>query len=134
MHWTRVFLAWLLIIVGETLNGTVRRLWIAPAIGDLRARQLGVLTGSVVVFLVALLSRHWIGARTCRQCLLAGGVWVLLTIVFEIGLGRMLGYSWQRLLADYNPLAGGLMGAGLLFMLFAPALAATIRRPHRVEL
>jgi hypothetical protein len=36
--------------------------------------------------------------------------------------------SWQRILSDYDLANGGLMGFGLLFMLFAPLIAAKIRK------
>ena len=51
-----------------------------------------------------------------------------MTLLFELSLGRfVLGYSWERILSDYNLPKGGLMGFGLLFLLFAPRLAARLR-------
>lgn len=47
--------------------------------------------------------------------------------MFEFGLGAALGYTRERMLSDYNLAAGGYMGFGLLFMFFAPALAAKVR-------
>ncbi len=38
-----------------------------------------------------------------------------------------LGYARERMLQCYDVAAGGYMGLGLLFMLFAPALAARVR-------
>jgi hypothetical protein len=57
---------------------------------------------------------------------------VALTVIFEFSLGAALGYSRERMLADYNMAEGGFMTLGLLFMLFAPALAAKARGfdPH----
>jgi hypothetical protein len=123
----RAVLVWLLIIAAESIHGTLRQLYVAPAVGDLPARQLGVFIGSAIVLAIAWLCSNWLGARKLGHQLQAGALWVLLTVVFEFSLGRVLGYSWQRLLADYNLAAGGLMGLGLLFMLFAPALAARLR-------
>jgi hypothetical protein len=52
----------------------------------------------------------------------------LLTVVFEIVLGRfILGYSWQRIVADYNLLQGGLMPFGLVFLVISPVIATTVR-------
>ena len=43
-------------------------------------------------------------------------------------VGRLvMNLSWQRLLADYNVLAGGLMPLGLAVVLFAPWIASRIR-------
>jgi hypothetical protein len=102
-------------------------LFIAPLIGDLPARQAGVAVGSGIIFVIAWACIRWIGARTLADQLKVGAAWVVLIVAFEITLGTLLGYTTERLLADYNPAAGGFMGFGLLFMLFAPALAARAR-------
>ena len=41
--WPRAFAVWLLIVVAESVHGTLRQLVLAPLIGDLPARQWGVL-------------------------------------------------------------------------------------------
>jgi hypothetical protein len=38
------------------------------------------------------------------------------------------GYTRERMLSDYNLVHGGLMGFGLLFMLFAPLLGAKLNQ------
>ena len=45
--------AWLLLIRAELLHGTLRELLLKPYVGDRRARQLALLTGSVIVVGVA---------------------------------------------------------------------------------
>ena len=127
MSWRRAIAAWLAIVVAESIHGTVRQRFIAPALGDLPARQLGVLTGSMVIFAIAWFSVRWIGAGTLREQLRVGTAWVVLIVAFEIGLGTALGYTRERILSDYDPSAGGYMLFGLLFMLLAPALAAKAR-------
>ena len=52
----------------------------------------------------------------------------MLTLLFEIGLGRLvLGLPWVRITEDYGVTRGGFMGVGLLFMAAAPWLAAWLR-------
>jgi len=126
--WRRTTLAWMLIMLAETIHGAVREVFIAPVLGDLRARQLGVLVGCIIVFAVAWLTARWMAARTRRLQITAGMLWVLLTLAFEFLLGRALGFSWGRILEDYNPARGGLMLLGLAFMGIAPMLAARLRR------
>lgn len=116
--------AWLAIIAAETVHGVLRQLWLVPLAGDLRARQIGVAIGSAIVLAIAWWLRRWIGAQTVRAQLAVGAVWVALTVVFEIGLGTLLSLTRERLLADYDPTAGGFMAFGLLLMLLAPLLAA----------
>ena len=109
-------------MLAETAHGTVRELFIAPAIGGLRARQLGVFTGSLLIFLVAWFMARWLNAATRREQIKVGAFWVALTIAFEVALGRATGVSWHRILSDYNPLHGGLMLLGLAFMFCTPML------------
>jgi len=70
----------------------------------------------------------WIRPRTARQVTLIGVMWVVLTLGFEIGVGRLLGASWERILSDFNLLRGGLLGIGLLIMAFSPRITASLRR------
>jgi len=128
MRWGRALAAWVGIAIAETLNGTVRQIWLVPIVGDLLARQIGVVVGSAIILAVAWVSSRWIGARALGQQLRVGLLWVALMAGFEVGLGLLLGYSGERILADYDPAAGGFMGFGMAFMLLAPALAAALRR------
>lgn len=123
----RSIAVWLVIILVETIHGIIRTLFIAPAIGDFRSRQIGVLVGSGSILLIAVIFSRWLDARTARQNLLVGGLWVGLTVLFEIGLGIATGASPERIAEDYDLADGGLMPLGLVFMLFAPWLASRIR-------
>jgi len=125
----RAGFSWMLIIVAESLHGALRDLFIAPHIGDRHARQLGVLMGSVIIFAIAWLTARWLDARTRGAQLGVGICWVVLTVIFEFALARALGWSWPRILSDYNPAQGGLMMFGLAFMAVAPMLAARVRTP-----
>lgn len=127
MSWPKALLTWFLIVVAESIHGTLRQLFVAPILGDLPARQLGVLIGSAIVFTIAWATVRWIDAKSFAEQSRVGLVWVALTVIFEFSLGRALGYLPERILSDYNMAEGGFMGLGLLFMLFAPALAAWVR-------
>ncbi len=127
MNWTRALAVWILIVVAESIHGVIRQLFIAPLLGDLPARQLGVVIGSVIIFAIAWACIRWIGATSFKQQLRVGLLWVVLIVIFEFSLGVALGYSTQRMLSDYNISQGGFMGLGLVIMLFSPALAAKAR-------
>ena len=98
-------------------------------LGYLRARQLGIPIACVLVFLLAWATSRWLGAATRQVQITVGLWWAALTLAFEFILGRAIGLSWSRILADYDPSRGGFMILGLLFMMFAPLLAAKLRRP-----
>jgi hypothetical protein len=131
MLWRRAIAIWLLIIVAESIHGTIRQLFITPALGDLFSRQIGVFIGSALILFISWLTAQWLCARTQKEQFRVGAFWVVLMIIFEIGLGISLGYSPDRLLSDYNLAQGGLMGFGLVFMFFAPLLGAKLRSMDR---
>lgn len=124
----RGVLSWLLLIAAETVHGILRTLLLAPRLGDFRARQVSVFTGLVIIFAVAWFTGRWRGAPTPHAELRTGALWVVLTIAFEIGLGRGLGFGWQRIFEDYDLTRGGLLGLGMIGLFLAPWLAARLRR------
>ncbi len=129
MFLVRVFLVWLLIIFAESVHGTLRQLFLAPLVGDLTARRIAFFVGLGLIFAIALLTIRWIAAPSRRALVAAGAVWTVLTALFEIALGRLvMDLSWERIGEDYDITRGGLMGLGLLILLFVPMLAARLRR------
>ncbi len=127
----RALAVWAVLIVAESMHGTVRELWLKPALGDLRARQVCVFTGMVIILGIAYRFIHWIQADTPRTRWLVGLMWVTLTLSFEVVLGRLvLGYSWERLFEDYDVTRGGLLSIGMLVLLLSPHLAAKAHEPR----
>jgi hypothetical protein len=126
----RAVVVWLVIIAAETVHGVLRGVLLVPLVGDLPARQIGVPIGSLIVLAVAYLCIQWIAAGTRVRLLGVGVLWVVLTVLFEVGLGRLaLGLSWERITEDYDPARGGFLGLGLLFTAVSPLLAAKFRGP-----
>jgi hypothetical protein len=126
--WLRATLAWMLIILAETAHGAVREIFIAPMLGDLRGRQVGIPIACLIVFAIAWATSRWLGAATRAVQLAVGLWWAALTLGFEFALGRAIGLGWSRILSDYDPSRGGFMLLGIAFMVFAPHLAAKLRR------
>jgi hypothetical protein len=123
----RAFAIWLLIIFVESLHGTVRQLFLAPLVGDLPARRISFFSGMLLIFTITYLFINWIGTKSTKRLLSIGLLWMFLTAFFEFGLGIFIfGYTQERMLEDYDLSRGGLMAIGLIFMLFAPFLAARI--------
>lgn len=82
-----------------------------------------------MILVIACLLSPWMRARTRRDQLVAGAVWVVFTVAFELALGRfVLGASWNRILEDYRIWEGGLMPLGLAAMGLSPWLAAQSRQ------
>jgi hypothetical protein len=125
--WLRSLAVWVVIILAESIHGTLRQVLLVPVMGDLPARRVSVFSGALITFGVTWLFIRWMRVGSRRRLLQVGALWVGLTVAFEILLGRALGYSWARLLEDYDLTRGGLMGLGLIAMLFTPWVAARVR-------
>ena len=130
---TRAFLVWLLMMAAESGHGTLRELLLAPYLGGFRARQIGVFAGSAIILTLAYLFIEWIGAKGTGALWTVGLMWVTLTLAFEFTLGRLaFGYSWRRILEDYDLSNGGFLLAGIALMAFSPVIASALRS-HRVR-
>jgi len=128
MIWLRALAVWLAIFAVEVAHGVARTLFLVPRVGDLPARQIGVVTGSLLILLTAWLTVRWLGARTRREWRAIGALWVTLMIAAEVLVGRYaFGYPWSRIAEDFDPTRGGLLGLGLLVLFLAPGWMARVR-------
>lgn len=118
---------WLTLVAVESIHGVMRRLFLEPHLGDLRARQVSVFTGAVLVTLVFWFTLKWLGPQRVRRWWTFGLVWLALTLAFEIGVGRATGMSWDRIASDFDPRRGGLLAFGMLVILMAPRVVAQRR-------
>jgi hypothetical protein len=132
MYMLRGLLIWLVIVVAESIHGTLRRIVLEPRIGDFTARRASFFTGMVLIFAVTYLCVRWIKAPSDLALIAVGFLWAALTILFEFGVGLfLLGYSYDRLFEDYDLSRGGFMGLGLVLMLFAPLLTTRLHQTLR---
>ena len=132
MYLARGFAVWLAIVFAESVHGTLRQLFLAPAVGDFTARRIAFFTGMLLIFVIAYLLVTWIAAPTIGALFAVGVMWAGLTLGFEFGLGYFVfGYSSERLLEDYDITRGGLMAFGIVLMAFVPYAAAKARGLRR---
>lgn len=128
MIFVRGLIVWLVIILAESLHGTARRFLLEPYVGEFRASQIGVFTGAAIILAITIAFVRWIGVKSASQSLGVGLLWLVLTLGFEFLLGRLvLGYSWERIGAEYNLLKSGLMTLGLMVLAVSPLVAARWR-------
>lgn len=121
----RALFLFVLLAAVETAHGVLRVRLLNRRLGDRRARQVGVLTGSGLILLVAGATAPWLGVRTAGEAAAVGAVWMVLMLVFEVAVGRLaFGVPWSRLAADFDPRRGGWLGFGFLVLGAAPWLAA----------
>jgi hypothetical protein len=103
----KYFGAWFGMMVLAIINGGFRDLAYKSRVGDLAAHQLS--TACLIVLFAAffwVLIRVW-PIESASQAWVIGGMWFLMTVSFEFGMGRfMAGNSWSELLHAYNILEG----------------------------
>lgn len=121
---------WCVLLAVAVANGIFREAVLTPrlGVGTAHLASSALLCGAIA--LLAWLSVRWIGARTRRDAVEVGVIWLVLTVSFEFLAGHYLfGNPWETLLADYNLREGRVWVAVLLTMLFAP-MAVTWRAPR----
>jgi hypothetical protein len=124
----RILAIWFVIMLTESIHGTLRTLYLEPLMGSFRARQLSTVTATIIIFTITWLTMRWMraagnnsGARfSTATCLNIGAIWVVLTLIFEFSLGTAFGMTWPRMLEDYDLTRGGLMGLGVAAMFVTP--------------
>ena len=126
----RALLVWLLMMAIETIHGVLRNRFLAPVLGDVGARQIGVLIGSALILGIAILMIGWIRPTSERALLAIGALWLVLTLAFEFGLGHALGRSWDALFADYDLTRGGPLSIGMVVLALSPWIAAQVRKAN----
>ena len=124
----RAFLVWVLIAVAEVVQGILRVRLLNCRHGDHRARQIGVFTGSAIIFVIVWFMVPWIGPSSIAQSLVIGFMWVVLMLAFEVGFGRLVFRApWRLIAADFDFRKGGLLSIGMVALFIAALLAAKLR-------
>lgn len=119
---------WLVISVIEVLHGVARIAVLQPLVGEFRARQIAVFSGSALILATTFVFRRWLDMRSSGECLMVGLAWVALMLAFEFVLGRMvLDLSWEKIFSDYDLIRGGLMPIGLVVMFLSPLIVFRFR-------
>ncbi|MBA4137883.1 MAG: hypothetical protein C0518_11245 [Opitutus sp.] len=126
--WLKALLVFALIALVETVHGALRVRFLNRPLGNHRARQVGVFTGSALIFLIAWVTAPWLALPTSRAAFAVGGLWLALMLAFEVWVGRVLFHApWPRILADFDVRRGGWLGFGMVVLALAPWLAAVAR-------
>ncbi len=116
-------LAWFPMVAIAIANGVVRESWYGKHLSELAAHQLSTLT-AVILFGVYIwfVVRFW-PPTSAAQAIAIGLLWLAMTIAFEFLFGHYVaGHSWERLLHDYNLLAGRVWPLVLVWVAVAPYL------------
>lgn len=122
--WWKAVAVWFGIALLAVANGVLRELFLNKKLGERYGHVLSTLLLSAVVFVVAFLSRRWIGIGSIGEAWLLGVVWVAMTLAFEFLAGHyVFGNPWEKILADYNVAKGRVWLLVPICTLFAPPMA-----------
>lgn len=125
----RILITWLLFLPIPIINGLLRESWYKEIVGPLAAGQIGCVILSVIFLIYAFISlkNETLNLKT-KQLYLIGLIWLLLTLVFEFGLGLAGGRSWSYMLADYKFWEGKIWPLVLLTVFFSPSLTKVLNK------
>lgn len=124
----KYLLAWFPMLLIAIANGFLRDVVYKQYTGDLAAHQLS--TVSLIVFF-GIYIRYIVNLfppASGIQAVLAGLLWLILTLAFEFGFGRYRGNSWAKLLEDYNLFKGRVWIFIPLWVAIAPYIFYIFRK------
>lgn len=126
--WWKVLAIWLLCMVGAIANGSLRQFVLNPAIGEAWGHVLSTMLLAIIILGITWATIRWMGPADARQAWAMGTVWLLMTLVFEFGMGRFISHlSWTEMFADYNLLKGRVWVFIPIITFMAPWWMARVR-------
>ena len=123
----KAIFVWAAILVFAICNGAFRDVVLANALGQVPARFLSGVILCVAIVAVAALAAPWFEFAQSRFRWYTGGLWLVLTLGFEIAVGYAQHQSWQQLLDAYTFQGGNLWPIVLFTTFIAPWAGARIR-------
>ncbi|ACK67033.1 conserved hypothetical protein [Rippkaea orientalis PCC 8801] len=116
-------LAWIPMVLIAIVNGIIRETTYGKYLRELQSHQVSTLTAVVVLGFYMWGLTYFLPSTSSFQALAMGIIWLGLTVIFEFTFGHYVAkQSWQKLLEDYNLLAGRVWVIVLLWIMTAPLL------------
>jgi hypothetical protein len=124
----RAVMIWFALLAIAVLNGTFRVAVLVPRYGEGVGHVISTLLLCVLITLLSWAAIGWVHPTTPAQAAAVGALWLVLTLVFELGFGHFVAHkTWPELLADYNILGGRIWLLVLLTTTAAPYLLGRLR-------
>lgn len=127
------FVMWLPMIVIAFANATIRELIFITHFSTLRAHQLSTITLIILCSVYIYFVFPFLKITSGRHALIIGLIWVILTILFEFGLGRLTKKQWSELLHQYDMTSGQIWPLFLLALLILPFLCWLITQAAQAK-
>ena len=120
--------SWLGMAILAILNGVTRQKLYGQHMHELSAHQLSTLIGLILFSLYIWILTGVYRIESSNQALVIGGMWLIMTILFEFVFGHyVVGHPWGRLFHDYNLVKGRIWLLVLIWTAIAPYIFYRIR-------
>ncbi|PSR17488.1 hypothetical protein C8255_12310 [filamentous cyanobacterium CCP3] len=112
----------------ETLHGIFRNAVVAPRLGTKKAKQLSLISGTAILFLICYFWIPNLGINSTKS-LLAVGLFLALSMgLFDLVLGRyIMKLRWRIVLRDFDFRQGNYLLVGLLILSGIPLIVMKLR-------
>ena len=105
----------------ETLHGIARSIFVVPRIGNKRAKQYSVISGTLLALAVCYIMVPWLNINVVYQLILIGLVLAVFMASFDIILARfVVKMKWESIINDFNPVKGNYLIFGMISLIIIP--------------
>ncbi len=120
---------WIMMVIAAILNGLFRENVLIPGLGASKALPLSGIFLSLFVLVIIAVSIGIFGKLKVKEYFMIGGFWVVLTLIFEIGLGVIVrSRSLEEIIQLFNIFTGNFFLLVLLTTFFSPWITAKLRK------
>jgi hypothetical protein len=121
MLWIKISSICLMLASVETLHGIARTIYVAPKIGNKRAKQYSIISGTFLAFAVCYIMVPWLNINVDYQLILVGLTLAVFMATFDIVLARfVVKLKWKNIIDDFNPAKGNYLIFGLILLTLIP--------------
>jgi len=119
--WIKILSICLMLASVETLHGIARTIFVVPKIGNKRAKQYSVISGTLLAFTVCYIMVPWLNIHVDYQLILIGLVLAVFMASFDIILARfVVKLKWESIINDFNPAKGNYLIFGMISLIIIP--------------
>ena len=126
--WIKISCLCLMLASVETLHGIARTIFVVPKLGNKRAKQYSVISGTLLAFSVCYIMVPWLDINVEYQLVLVGLVLAVFMASFDIVLARfVVKLKWEFIINDFNPAKGNYLIFGLILLIIIPCIVMKIK-------
>ncbi|GIT97493.1 hypothetical protein [Sulfurovum sp. TSL1] len=119
----KILVVGVLLAFGEVINGNIRVRVLHRLYGKKRAKKISFFSGITIIYAISWLTLPWVSPVNYFDCYKIGFVWLVIMLGLDIYFGRyVFKFKWSKIIEDFNPLKGNLLGVGMLLLFLSPSI------------